>query len=415
MRYLSIPFLASLLTVAPQVFAESPSQLLSNLAVQRAIAYLKATEPATIDEQIASCEIPAPSFKEAARAEHYRQRFTGLGLKNVRIDREGNVIAERPGLERGPTLVLAAHLDTVFPEGTDVSVKRDGNMLKGPGIGDDCRGLAVILAIAGSLKEAQIQTRGTIIFVADVGEEGLGNLRGVRHLLTEELTEKPSYFVTIDASRFDIVNQEIGSNRYRITFRGPGGHSYWAFGLPSAIHAMGRAIDKIARWKVPKQPKTTFTVGRVEGGTSVNSIARVAWMEVDLRSEGTAELARIDADLKLAVEAALEEENAFWSSDQRLTVEIQPIGARPVGKQQPHAPIVETALAANSALGIESTLISGSTDADIPVALGIPAIGLGGGGRWLGMHSLEESFDTTDSYLGTQRALVISLSIVGVK
>jgi acetylornithine deacetylase/succinyl-diaminopimelate desuccinylase-like protein len=288
-------------------------------------------------------------------------------------------------------------------------------MLKGPGIGDDCRGLAVILAVARAMNEAHIQTRGTILFVADVGEEGLGNLRGVRYLLTEDLKEKPADFITIDSSGFDIINREIGSHRYRITFHGPGGHSYRAFGLPSAIHAIGRAIDKISRFKVPTQPKTTFTVGRVEGGTSVNSIAGMAWMEVDLRSDGAEELARIDFDLKQAVQAALEEENTFWPSDQKLTVEVQPIGVRAVGKQESHAPIVESVLAANAALGIESTLISGSTDADVPVALGIPAIGLGGGGRWIGTQSLEESFDTTDSYLGTQRALLISLSIVGVQ
>ena len=414
MKRLSFLLLASLALAAP-ISADSPSQLLSTLAVQRALNYLRATEPDTIDEQIAGCEIPAPSFDEATRAEHYRQRFTEVGLKNVRMDLEGNMIGERPGIKRVPTLVLAAHLDTVFPAGTDVRVRREGNMLKGPGIGDDCRGLAVILAVARAMNEAHIETRGTILFVADVGEEGLGNLRGVRHLLTEDLQDKPAAFITIDSSGFDIVNREIGSHRYRITFHGPGGHSFLAFGLPSAIHAIGRAIDKISRFKVPAQPKTTFTVGRVEGGTSVNSIARTAWMEVDLRSEGAEELARIDFDLKQAVQAALEEENAFWSSDQKLTVEVQPIGVRPVGKQDPHAPIVESVLAADATLGIQSTLKSGSTDAGVPVALGIPAIGLGGGGRWIGPHSLEESFDTTDSYLGTQRALLISLSIAGVK
>jgi tripeptide aminopeptidase len=413
-KRLSFLLLASVALAAP-ILADSPSQLLSTPAVQRAIDYLKATEPATIGEQIASCEIPAPSFDEAARAEHYRQRFTEAGLKNVRMDLEGNMIGERPGIKRVPTLVLAAHLDTVFPAGTDVRVRRDGNMLKGPGIGDDCRGLAVILAVARAMNEAHIQTRGTILFVADVGEEGLGNLRGVRYLLTEDLKEKPAAFITIDSSGLDIINREIGSRRYRITFRGPGGHSDWAFGLPSAIHAMGRAIDKISRFKVPAQPKTTFTVDRVEGGTLVDSIDRMAWMEVDLRSEGAEELAQIDFDLKQAVQAALEEENTFWSSDQKLTVEVQQIGVRAVGKQDPHAPVVESVLAANAALGIESTLISGGTDADVPVALGIPAIGLGGGGRWIGTHSLDESFDTTDSYLGTQRALLISLSIAGVK
>ena len=405
---------AFLAVLAPGASAATPAAVLAHATARRAMDGIKAAETATLEQQVRICEIPAPPFKESLRAQAVRQRFLELGLVNVHIDDVGNVVGERPGRSRAPTLALAAHLDTVFPEGTAVGVTRNGNVLKGPGIGDDCRGLAVLFATAEALKRAEVVTEGSIVFVADVGEEGLGNLRGVKALLEGELRGKVTHFITVDASGYDLINREIGSHRYRVTFHGPGGHSYWAFGLPSAIHALGRAIDRIAQFKVPAQPRTTFTVGRIEGGTSVNSIAHTAFMEVDLRSVGAAELDNLDAKLHVAVAAALGEENAFWASEEKLTVEIEKIGERPVGVQAPDAPIVETALAADRALGIESNVTSGSTDAGMPVRLGIPAIALGGGGRWLGMHSLEESFDATDSYRGTQRVLLVSLSLVGV-
>jgi acetylornithine deacetylase/succinyl-diaminopimelate desuccinylase-like protein len=393
----------------------SPNQISSSPPVRRALDYLKTIEPETINEQIKICEIPAPPFKEQQRAAYFKQRFAALGLKNVRIDREGNVIGERPGAGSGPTLVLAAHLDTVFPEETNVKVTRQGTLLKGPGIGDDCRGLTVILAVARALNEARIQTEGTIIFVADVGEEGLGDLRGVRHLFNHELKGKITHFISIDGTGLGITNVAVGSNRYRVTFRGPGGHSFGAFGLPNPIHALGRAIEKISRFQVPKEPKTTFNVGRIEGGTSVNSIAHTAWMEIDMRSESPAELSKIDAEFKRAVQASLDEENAFWAHEKKLTVEVQQVGQRPAGLQAADAPIVKAALAADAALGIKSQLDSGSTDSNIPISLGIPAITLDGGGQGRGAHSLDESFDTTDSHLGTQRALLTVLGIAGLK
>lgn len=402
-------------TISTQTPVASPSSLASSPPVRRALDYLKTTEPEAINEQIKICEIPAPSFKEQPRAAYLKQRFTKLGLKNVRIDREGNVIGERPGASSGPTLVLAAHLDTVFPEGTDVKVKRDGALLKAPGIGDDSRGLTVILSVARALNEARIQTQGTIIFVANVGEEGLGDLRGVRHLFKEELKGRITHFISVDGTGLGITNGAVGSNRYRVTFSGPGGHSYGAFGLPNPIHALGRAIEKISRFQVPKQPKTTFNVGRIEGGTSVNSIAHTAWMEVDMRSESAAELAKIDAEFKRAVQSALDEENAFWAHEKKLTVEVKLVGERPTGKQAPDAPIAQAALAANAALGIKPELGASSTDSNIPISLGIPAITISGGGKGRGAHSLDESFETTDSYLGTQRALLTVLGIVGMK
>jgi acetylornithine deacetylase/succinyl-diaminopimelate desuccinylase-like protein len=393
--------------------------------VHRALDYLKTIEPETIEEQVTITEIPAPTFQEQKRAAYFKQRFTELGLRNVRIDRAGNAIGERPGAGGGPTLVIAAHLDTVFDEDTNVTVKRDGAVLKAPGIGDDGRGLAVLLAIARALNEARIKTQGTILFVGNVAEEGLGDLKGVRHLFQEELKGRITHFISIDGAGLGITNKAVGSNRYRVTYRGPGGHSYGAFGMPSPVHALGRAVEKIARFEAPKEPKTTFNVGRIEGGASVNAIADSAWMEVDLRSESAAELARIDAAFKRAVQTALEEENARTLSVPTLSVptlsvptlsvEVKPVGQRPAGEQPAEAPIVQTALAADAVLGATSNLRASSTDSNLPISLGIPAITIGGGGQGNGAHSLDESFDTTDSHLGTQRALLIALGIVGVK
>ena len=395
--------------------AQTPEAVLSGPKAVRALDFIRSVEAETIAEQIKTCEIPAPPFKEQERAAFYKQRFTELGLKNVRIDREGSVIGERPGTGSGRTLALAAHLDTVFPEGTDVTVKRDGSVLTGPGIGDNCRGLAVMLAVIRALDDARIETGSSIVFVANVGEEGLGNLRGTRHLLTEEMPGRITDFIGIDAQGFDLVEREIGSNRYRVTFSGPGGHSFIDFGRSSAIHALGRAIDKISLLRPPASPKTTFNVGRIEGGTTVNSIAQTASMEVDLRSVSGAELAKIDADFRRAVADALAEENAGRSGGFQLSVDIKLIGERPVGRQAPDAPIIRTILAADRALGVKSNLTASSTDSGMPNKLGIPAVTIGSGGRWLGSHSVTESFDMTDSYRGSQRVLAAVLAVAGAK
>ncbi|MBL8207362.1 MAG: M20/M25/M40 family metallo-hydrolase [Blastocatellia bacterium] len=395
--------------------AVAQSSTASNPQVRRALDYIKTIEPETINEQIKTCEIPAPPFKEEKRAAYYQQRFIELGLKNVRIDKEGNVIGERPGESSAATLVLAAHLDTVFPEDTDVKVTREGNVLKGPGIGDDCRGLAVILTVARALNEAKITTKGTIIFVANVGEEGLGDLRGVKYLFNTELKGRITHFISVDGTGTRTINTGVGSNRYRVTFKGPGGHSYGAFGLPSPIHALGRAIEKISRFEVPKTPKTTFNVGRIEGGTSVNSVAHTAWMEVDMRSESGAALAKLDAQFQQAIQDSLKEENEFWKHEKKLTVDVNLVGKRPVGEQTGEAPIVQAAVAADAALGLKSQFGAGSTDSNIPMSLNIPAITIGGGGIGRNAHALDESFEITNSHLGTQRALLITLNIVGVK
>jgi len=408
--------LVSFSIVAAAQSAEATMKQMTDLPkIKQALEHLKATEPETINEQIRACEIPAPTFQEAKRGEWFKQRFMELGLKNVRVDKVGNVLGERLGKGNGPVLVLAAHLDTVFPEGTDVRVKREGLILKGPGIGDDCRGLAVILAVARAMNEAKIETDGTIIFVANVGEEGLGDLRGVRHLFNEELKGRATHFISVDGVGLDITNTAVGVVRYRATFRGPGGHSYGAFGLPSPIHAMGRAIEKISGFEVPKQPKTTFNVGKLEGGTSVNSIAHTAWMEVDMRSESAAELDQLEARFKQTIQAAVDEENRVRPNKTPITVELKVVSQRPAGLQSPNSPIVITALTAASSLGIKPRLHSGSTDSNIPISLKIPAITIDGGGDGKGAHSLDEFFDITNSHLGPQWALLIALGIVGVK
>jgi len=406
-----------LIVVFALIVSVSPTaaQVASDPQVRRALDFIKQIEPETVNEQAKICEIPAPPFKEQQRAEYFKRRFIELGLKNVRVDAVGNVIGERAGETAQPTLVLSAHLDTVFPEGTEVTVTRTGSSLKAPGIGDDSRGLAVLLAVIRALQEQKITTRGTILFVATVGEEGLGDLRGVRHLFANELKGRITHFISIDGTGLEITNRAVGSNRYKVTFKGPGGHSYGAFGMPNPIHALGRAIEKISRFVVPKQPKTTFNVGRIEGGTSVNSIAHTAWMEVDMRSESAASLAAVDADFKKAMHSALDEENAFWNHRVKLAVDVTLIGERPTGEQAADAPIVRAALASDSALGITSRLGSGSTDSNIAISLGIPAITIDGGGEGRGAHSLDETFDATNSYLGTQRALLIALEIVGVR
>lgn len=408
-------FLLTACALDVQAQSQPTSQIFSTPRVRRALEYLKAIEPETISDQIRACEIPAPTFQEQKRAEHFKQRFNELGLKNVRIDAIGNVIGERPGAGSGPTLVLAAHLDTVFPEGTDVKVKRSGSTLSGPGIGDDCRGLAVILAVARALNEAAIETEGTILFVANVGEEGLGDLRGVRHLFNNELKGKITHFISIDGTGLEVTNTAVGVVRYRVTFRGIGGHSYGAFGLASPVHALGRAVEKISSFQVPKQPKTTFNVGRIEGGTSVNSIAHTAWMEVDMRSVSAEELQKLEAEFKRVTQEALDEENARGAGPDKLTIEMKIVSQRPAGVTPADSPIVKIATAADAALGIKTKLTSGSTDSNIPISLGVPAITIDGGGIGRGSHSLDESFDTTDSHIGTQRALLIVLGIIGLK
>jgi acetylornithine deacetylase/succinyl-diaminopimelate desuccinylase-like protein len=365
---------------------------------------------------VSICEIPAPPFKEERRAAEMKRRFEALGLRNVRIDSIGNVIAERPGTGGGPVVVLAAHLDTVFPEETDVRVKREGTVLRGPGIGDDCRGLAVLLAVAKSMAAASVRTDGTIYFVANVGEEGPGDLRGVKHLFARP-PAKIDYFISVDGTGLGLTSRAVGSNRYKVSFTGPGGHSYGAFGMPSPIHALGRAISKISAIQVPRTPKTTFNVGIIEGGTSVNTISPLGSMEVDLRSESPDELAKVDAAFRRAVDEALAEENGRWPQSRvKVAVDITTMGIRPAAAPPDSSKIIQIAQAAARALGFEAPGSASSTDANWPMSLGIQAITLDGGGQGRGAHSITESYDDGErGWLGPQWVLLTVAMLSGIK
>ncbi len=400
-----------LLLFSAAVFAQDPAVLLKDPSVKAALDAARKNEPQTIEHQIRICEIPAPSFHESQRGLELKQLFLNLGLKDVRIDKAGNVIGKRPGLSARPNLVFSAHLDTVFPEETAVKVSRQGPVLKGPGIGDDCRGLAVMRATIQALDEAKVQTPGTITFVADVGEEGLGDLRGMKTLFSESMAGQIDKFISVDGNGLGIVNIGVGSMRYRVTFKGPGGHSYGAFGIANAIQAMGRAIAKISDFKVPANPKTTFNVGRVGGGTSVNSIPSEAWMEVDMRSTDPSSLKTLNQEFLGAVQAAVEEENQRWNNRGKVSAAPELVGLRPAGQTPEASPIVVTALAVSRALGIVEGLSEASTDANVPMNMNIPAITIGGGGSGSGVHTLNEIFDTTDSWQGTQRAVLLAIAL----
>ena len=390
-----------------------------NPAVARALDGIKASNDWMLTQQVQLCEIPAPPFKERARAEEFRKRIAALGYPQARIDSVGNVVTEIAGTGGGPTVLLAGHLDTVFPEGTDVTVKREGNRFHAPGIGDDCRGLAVVLSVARAIRDGAVRTNGKVILVADVGEEGPGNLRGMRYLFNSSHKGKIDYFISIDGLGLHVTNRAVGSKRYSVKFTGPGGHSYGAFGMPSAIHAMGRAIANISDLHVPSGPKTTFNVGVVKGGTSVNTISPDGTMDVDMRSENVENLEQMDALIKDAIARGLAAENARWPrSPAKIAVHYDTIGIRPVGKvpQTEDTPIVRVASGLAQALGEPApSLGASSTDSNIPMSLGIPAITIGGGARGGNAHAPSEWFeDTPTGYKGPQWALLIVASLAGV-
>lgn len=385
--------------------------------VKQAFANLEKENAWTLDQQVSLCEIPAPPFKEAARAAAFRDRLVALGVQQVRIDREGNVIGELRGARPGPTVLLSGHLDTVFPEGTNVKVKREGTKLSAPGIGDDCRGLAATLAAVRQIVNNKIPFAGRLLVVATVGEEGPGNLRGVRAIFASPLKDSLDGFISVDGTGFGITNGGVGSNRYRVSYVGPGGHSYGAFGMPNPIHALGRAIAKISDLQASAQPKVTFNVGIISGGTSVNSIADKGVMEIDLRSESGAALAAIDAKLQIALRDALREERARWpQSKVALDLKIDTIGLRPAGMTPDTSFIVVTAQAAANVMNIYAPLSASSTDANEPMGRGVPAITLDGGGVGRGAHSLDEWYDDrTDGYKGPQWVLLVVLGLLGVR
>lgn len=389
-------------------------KLAADASVKEALDFIKTDDANTLKEQRTICEIPSPPFKEQVRAADYQKRLVAEGLKDVQMDKEGNVFGIIPGTGNGPKLLVTAHLDTVFPEGTDVTVKEKDDRLYAPGISDDTRALAALLSVVRAIKDAGIQPVGDIIVGGNVGEEGLGDLRGVKALFRDH-PDIDGYISIEGGSRGSITYLATGSHRYEITYKGPGGHSFGAFGMPSAIHALGRAIAKIADFQVPTDPKTTFTVGTVSGGTSVNSIAAEAVMLVDMRSNDEQEVLNVEAKFLSEVKAAVVKENARWNSH-AISVNIKLVGDRPAGSAPDNSAPVQAAYAAMQVIGGTPSLSGpSSTDINLPVFLGIPAIVLGGGGDSGNNHSPDEWYANTDAYLGPQDVLLTILGLTGVK
>ncbi len=413
----------ALLLAAQQASAQTPSPaidaalqaILANPKVVKTLDDIKADDARTLEEQKRITEIPAPPYKEKVRAEYFLKRMQELGFKDAVIDTEGNVIALRKGTGGGrPKLVVSAHLDTVFPESTDVTVKEKDGAILAPGIGDDSRGLAALLSLIKTMNENSIATIGDLVVVGTVGEEELGNLRGVKALFRDHADIDG--FISIDGLGITrVVNQATGSHRYEMIFRGPGGHSFQEFGLPSAIHAMGRAVAKISELQTPSDPKTTFTVGTVSGGTSVNAIAGEAKMAVDMRSNSTDELLKLEARLLDLVRQAVVEENARWNTD-KMTVEITLIGDRPAGTVSMDSPIVQATQRTVAAIGRgpRVTFAGSSTDSNIAMSLGIPAVMIGGGGEGGNWHSRNEWYKPVDAWMGPQNALLTVLMLTGL-
>jgi tripeptide aminopeptidase len=391
--------------------------LLAKTEVERAFRFFERNAEAITDEQIRICSIPASPFGERQRAEHLAEKFSALGLTEVEIDEEGNCLGLIEGNSRSPLLVVSAHLDTVFAPDTDFTVVKSGKRLLAPGIADDGCGLAALLALARAIQEEKIRTEGSILFVGTVGEEGEGNLRGVRYLLTRgRWASKVDAFLSFDGPGLDrITNQALGSRRYRVEISGPGGHSWGDFGLPNPVHALGRAVAKLAGYPLPREPRTTFNVGRIEGGATVNAIPEKAVMDVDLRSGTDEELRRLDSFFRRAVKQAADEENLNRRpGDPLLELKVDLIGERPSGETASDSLLVQLAVEATKVLGAEPRLDQASTDSNVPISLGIPAITLGAGGTSGSSHTLAEWYDPTDRDLGLKRALLVMLGVVSL-
>jgi acetylornithine deacetylase/succinyl-diaminopimelate desuccinylase-like protein len=414
-----------LLMLAP-VRAQTPAdadvaRMRAHPTFAQAMAALDADHDRLVREIVTLTEIPAPPFGEDARGAAYLEMLRAHGLADVERDAEGNVMGVRRGSGTGPLIAIAAHLDTVFPAGTDVTVTRDGTRLSAPGIGDDTRALAVLLAMIRAMDAAGIQTTADILFIGDVGEEGLGDLRGMKHLfLKGPYRDRIDLFISMDGAGGgnDITHGGVGSKRYRVTFKGPGGHSYGAFGLVSPAFAMGLAIAKFSDVTAPRTPKTTFNVGVVGGGTSVNSIPFESWMDVDMRSVSPAELATLEETFRRLMQEAADEENRVRSTAQgRIEVDFKLVGDRPSGETPLDSRIVQVAAAAVRATGMEPSFSFSSTDSNIPISLGIPAITIDSGGRGGRAHALDEWIDVekTSSLRGIESAMTLLLTLAGIQ
>lgn len=423
-RALSLALTLAFTSAGPALAATSPQdalaqQIINSSSYKTAVSVFDRDFEKFVNELIYLTEIPAPPFREQLRAEAYAKLLREYGLEDVTIDAEGNAMGLWRGKGGGPLLAVAAHLDTVFPEGTDVRVKRQGTRLIAPGVGDDTRGLAFLLAAIRAMREAKIETASDILFIGNVGEEGPGDLRGMRYLFGKgPWKDKIKRFITVDGRSNDsITNGALGSKRYRVTFKGPGGHSWGAFGQASPAFAMGNAIAKLGKVVVPKQPKVSYNVGVVSGGTSVNSIPFEVAMEIDMRSTSQAELAKIDAIfLKIVEESVAEENAARLTTFGKITADVKLIGERPSGVTAPENPVLQQVIATMKTFEKVPVWETSSTDANIPISLGIPAFAMASqsanrGGR---AHSLDEWTDvektTTVKDFGIALAMLLSVA-----
>ncbi|MDB5030756.1 M20/M25/M40 family metallo-hydrolase [Mucilaginibacter sp.] len=407
------------LVIADKKYSREVSIIGNKESIKNAFQAIIELQPQTLQDHLLLTQIPAPPYKEMVRATKYAELLKAAGADSVWIDNVGNVIAKRKGRLGKRTVVLEGHMDTVFPEGTDVTVKSKGDTLYAPGISDDTRGLAMVLTVLKAVKKSGIETDADILFVGAVGEEGQGDLRGVKNLFSDKGPGKIDSYIAIDGTDINrITHRGLGSHRYRITFKGLGGHSWGAFGLANPHNAMARAIhywvldaDKFA---FEKGVRVTYNVGVVGGGTSVNSIPFESWMEVDMRSESPERLAGIDKLLQDAVQKGLQEENRMKHLGPPLTVDIKLIGDRPSGLEDPNLPFVQRAIAATSFVHAEPQLGVGSSNSNIPISKGVPAVTLGSGGKSGGVHALSEWWLDDKGYLATQRALLLLVTEAGM-
>ncbi|RYY24566.1 MAG: M20/M25/M40 family metallo-hydrolase [Sphingomonadales bacterium] len=423
----SLTALAALLAAGTVSAADPQSDrtakaTLSSASYRAAVAQLDREHDRIVEEIVTLTEIPAPPFKEAKRAAAYRDMFEAAGLSDVEIDAEGNVLGlyRGTGPAGGKLIVLAAHLDTVFSEETNVKVRREGTRLHAPGIGDDTRSLAVILAYARALKANAIRTQSDILFVGNVGEEGPGDLRGVRYLFTKgKYQGRVKAFFSMDGSDAErIVHGGVGSKRYRVTYKGPGGHSYGAFGLVNPMVAAGRTVVDFYSIAVPKTPKTTYAASVTGGGTSVNSIPNEVFVEFDMRSEDPVELAKVEEKFKAVVLASVDAENGARDvKEGKIIADLKLIGDRPAGSTPVTADIVKIATSIITAKGMTPAPSYSSTDSNLPMSLGIPAITIGSGGKGGRAHSLDEWIDVEKgaSLEGMSVGLAILLAAAGAK
>jgi acetylornithine deacetylase/succinyl-diaminopimelate desuccinylase-like protein len=389
----------------------------SDSDVKAAMAHIVAIEPQSRRDLIELTEIPAPPFEEQARAERFAEMLREAGLTDVVIDDVGNAIGRRPGRTGERVVGYSAHLDTVFPADTDVTVRFDDEKMYAPGIGDNTRGLVTVLGVLRAMQHAGIETEADVLFIGNVGEEGLGDLRGVKHLFRDG-APRIDTLIAVDGGESErIVFGGVGSHRYRVTFRGPGGHSWGAFGLANPHHALGRAIqifDENAPAVTSVGEKTSYNVGRIGGGTSINSIPFESWAEIDMRSGSQDKLDDVDAILQAAVEQALQEENAGRLDGPELTVDVDRVGTRPAAKGDTSSPVVQRAMAATVAFGVQPSLRISSTDANLPISKGIPAVTMSRGGVSGGSHSPDEWWQNVDGHIGIQIGLLTLLAEAGL-